>query len=86
VETIRKTHLIRFPFFDIILFIDEKGNQIMNELLQALMSRKSINKDEAIAMILEHFEESGMDAELTLWSLGFEPDYCFDLIDICARN
>lgn len=58
----------------------------MNELLSMLMQRDTISKSAAIEMIMEEFEESGMDVELTLWSLGFEPDYCFDLLDICARN
>jgi len=77
--------LIRFPFFDIILFIDEKGNQ-MNSLLKAMMKRDSLSKEEAIEIIMEEFEAQSMDGEETLYALGFELDYAFDLMDIVANN
>ena len=56
-----------------------------NELLVAMMKRDGLTRKEAISILMEEFEENDMDVEETLYNLGFEPDYCFDLIEIVSR-
>lgn len=57
-----------------------------NDLLKSIMKKEGLSKEEAIEMIMEEFECCNMDGEETLYNLGYEPDYCFDLIDIVASN
>ena len=53
----------------------------MNNLINTLMRRDSITKREAIDLCLEYDTED--DPEDFLHdSLGLEPDYVFDLLDV----
>ena len=53
-----------------------------NCLVKSLMKREGLTKEEAISLILEEYDECGMDAEECLYHLGYEPDYVFQLFDI----
>lgn len=57
----------------------------MSTLVQEMMKRDGLTKQEVIETIMEEFEECGMDHEATLEMLGFEPDYVFELFDILAN-
>lgn len=57
-----------------------------NKLLVELMTRDNISRDDAIEMCMSEYEETGMDAEESLYNLGFEPDFIFDFFDIVARH
>lgn len=58
----------------------------MNELIRVLMRRDKMTKQDVIEMILQEYDECGMDAEEALYNLGLEPDYVFDFYDIVAGH
>jgi hypothetical protein len=54
----------------------------MNELVEVLMRREDMTREEVIEWITETYEE-GEDPEEFLYNeLGLEPDYVFDLMDL----
>lgn len=54
----------------------------MSELIEVLMHRDGITKEEAEACVREMQAdvESGGDPEEVLYDYGLEPDYIFDLL------
>lgn len=58
----------------------------MNKLLKEIMRNEHISLKEATEMVMEEYEACGMDGEETLFNLGFELDYYFDLFDILASK
>lgn len=52
----------------------------MNELLRLIMRQEGfLTRTEAVEYIRETYVDSGRDIERTLYDLGFEDDFAFDL-------
>lgn len=58
----------------------------MNKLLKEITRNGHISLKEAIELVMEEYIACDMNVEETLYNLGFEPDYYFDLLDILARK
>ena len=60
-----------------------KANKVKNEIIQVLMDRDKMSKDEAEELLSDAREslDDGEDPEeILLDHFGLEPDYIFDLI------
>jgi hypothetical protein len=58
----------------------------MSTLLREVMKQEGYTKAEALEVIRETFEECKQDHEETLFQLGFELDYSYDLMAIVASK
>ena len=54
------------------------------DLLTTLMRRDGLSRDEALELVAELRAdvENGVDPEEALYSVGLEPDYIFDLLEV----
>jgi hypothetical protein len=58
----------------------------MNKLIIELMEKEDISRKEAIEMVIDEYQDTGNDPDETLYNLGFELDFSFDLYDIVSRK
>lgn len=49
------------------------------------MRNEDVDREEAEAIIVREFEENNRDYEVTLYNLGAELDYAYDLANIVHR-
>lgn len=54
----------------------------MNNLVDILMAREDMTREEVIAWIREAAEDMSDPEELLYEEFGLEPDYIFDLLDL----
>ena len=54
------------------------------DLVKTLMRRDGLSRDEALELVDELRADvlAGMDPEEVLYSVGLEPDYIFDLLEV----
>lgn len=53
-----------------------------NCLIRSLMKREGLTEEQAIELVQEEVESFDGDIEEALYSLGYEPDYCFDVYNV----
>ena len=53
-----------------------------NCLIRSLMKREGLTEEQAIELVQEEVECFDGDIEEALYSLDYEPDYCFDVYNV----